>query len=81
MTNQLNNQNVYEFLIEVCKGMPELWSVYGDGLEARSADCDFLERLSEKLDCFRICEECGKPMVEGYYVDGGDYNQALILGV
>ena len=33
---------------------------------------DFLieENLSEELDCFRICDECGKPMIEGYVVDG-----------
>lgn len=24
------------------------------------------------MDCFRICDECGKPMIEGYVVDGCD---------
>ncbi|MBO5467471.1 MAG: hypothetical protein J6A02_08540 [Prevotella sp.] len=70
MTTQPNNTNVYEFLIEVCREKPQLWSVYGESLEARSADNDYLERLSEELDCFRICEECGRPMVEGFVVDG-----------
>ena len=58
MTNPPNNQNIYEFLIEVCRDRPELWSVYGESLEARSADNDYLERLSEELDCFRIRGEC-----------------------
>lgn len=49
MTNQPNNTNVYEFLIEVCREKPQLWSVYGESLEARSEDKDFLESLSEEL--------------------------------
>ena len=34
---------------------------------------NFLLRDEEfHLDCFRVCEECGHPMIEGYVVDGCD---------
>ena len=67
---EYSNKNVYEFLIEECKTMPALWEEFGTGLTERTCDADFWESLSEELDCFRICEECGQPMIEGFVVDG-----------
>ena len=66
------NAKVYDFLAEECRRNAALWAEFGAGILSHTEDVDFWERLSEKLDCFRICEECGKPMIEGYVVDGRD---------
>ena len=39
-------------------------------IETKTDDIEFWELLSTKLECFRICDGCGKPMIEGYVVDG-----------
>ena len=70
MEREYNNKQVYDFLIEECKLYPNLWKEYGTGLVSHSTNAEFWENLSEELDCFRICDECGKPMIEGYVVDG-----------
>lgn len=67
---EYSNKTVYDFLIEECKTMPELWEEFGVGLMERIYEADFWDRLSEELDCLRICEECGRPMIEGFVVDG-----------
>lgn len=61
---------VYEFLLRECKTNPDYESDFEIGLISRTCDTDFWESLSELLDCFRICDECGKPMIEGFVVDG-----------
>lgn len=70
MEKEYNNKIVYDFLIEECKLMPELWDEFGTGLMSHTSDVIFLDELSERLDCFRVCNECGKPMIEGYVVNG-----------
>lgn len=71
MEREYNNKQVYDFLIEECKLYhPNLWEKYGTGIVSHSTKAEFWENLSEELDCFRICDECGKPMIEGYVVDG-----------
>ncbi|MBQ3944106.1 MAG: hypothetical protein II670_00645 [Alphaproteobacteria bacterium] len=72
MNKAFKNNKVYDFLAEECRHDNALWQEYGTGILAHSTDEDFWERLSEELDCFRICDECGKPMIEGYVVDGCD---------
>lgn len=72
MPTEYNNDMVYGFIALECQHDPDLWSEFGEGLTMQTTDHDFWERLSEKLDCFRICDECGKPMIEGYVVDGCD---------
>ena len=67
---EYTNDNVYDFLSEECHHKPELWNVYGRGILSHAADVDFWDSLSEHLDCFRVCDECGKPMIEGFVVDG-----------
>ena len=67
---EYSNKTVYEFLTEECKTIPELWEEFGGGLTEHTSDADFWERLSEELDSFRICDECGRPMLEGFVVDG-----------
>ena len=72
MKKEYTNKEVFEFLIEECHYRTGLWERFGAGIESRSTDADFWTSLSEHLDCFRICDECGKPMIEGFVVDGCD---------
>ena len=70
MEKRYSNKDVYDFLAEECRNTQELWDEYGTGLLSQTTDENFWESLSEQIDCFRICEECGKPMIEGYVVYG-----------
>ena len=70
MRKEFSNNDVYDFLAEECKHSSELWEKFGGSILSHITDFDFWNTLSEHLDCFRICEECGKPMIEGYVVDG-----------
>ena len=65
-----SNESVYDFLWEECRYYPGLLELYGNGIAIRTEDASFWEELSEELDCFRICDNCGKPMIEGYVIDG-----------
>ncbi len=73
MTKELTNEDVYEFLAEECRSDASLWKEYGDGILSRTSDADFWCSLAEHLDCMRVCDECGKPMIEGYLIDGAKY--------
>lgn len=66
----LSNKDVYDFLAKECKNYPELWDKFGQGILSHTTDIEFWNSLNEHLDCFRVCEECGKPIIEGYVVDG-----------
>ena len=72
MNKEYHNNQVYDFLIEECKLKPNLWKEFGEGLMSHTTDVEFWENLNEELDCFRVCEECGKPMIEGYVINGCD---------
>ena len=72
MVKEYSNDNVYEFLAKECRHMPELWKEFGLGILEHVSDVDFWNLLSEHLDCFRVCDECGKPMIAGYVIDGCD---------
>ena len=72
MNKEYHNNQVYDFLIEECKLKPNLWKEFGEGLMSHTTDAEFWENLNEEFDCFRVCEECGKPMIEGYVIDGCD---------
>ena len=72
MIKDFTNENVYEFLAEECRQDADLWAEFGEGILSHTDDDEFWELLSEQLDCFRICEECGRPMIEGYVVNGCD---------
>ena len=63
-------KGVYDFLVTECRNFPSLWEDFGEGILSHTSDADFWEQLNERLDCFRICDECGMPMIEGYVVDG-----------
>ena len=72
MVKEYTNDDVYEFLTEECRNNSELWMRFGAGIQSQTTNVDFWDSLSLYLDCFRICDECGKPMIEGYVVDGCD---------
>ena len=72
MDKEYTNNNVFEFLEKECQNNEELWDEFGAGILSQTTDVNFWNSLSEHLDCFRICDECGKPMIEGYVVDGCD---------
>lgn len=70
MVKEYTNDDVFEFLAEECKLFPQLWEKFGTGILSHTTDVDFWNTLSEHLDCFRVCDECEKPMIIGYVVDG-----------
>lgn len=70
MRKEYTNNDIYDFLAEECRCYPHLWAKFGAGILSRSEDVNFWNLLSEHLDCFRICDECGKPMIVGYVIDG-----------
>ena len=72
MVKEYTNNDVFEFLAEECRNQPNLWGEFAVGILSRTANVDFWDSLSEHLDCFRVCDECGRPMIEGYVVDGCD---------
>lgn len=67
---EYTNDDVYDFLAKECRYYPELWKEFGEGILSRMEDADFWNLLSEHLDCLRVCDECGKPMIVGYVIDG-----------
>ena len=72
MRKEYTNDEVFDFLAVECKKTPALWKEFGAGILSHVSDPDFWKSLSEHLDCFRVCDECGKPMIVGYVVDGCD---------
>lgn len=70
MKEKPTNDDVFDFLAEECQKIPELWEKFAFGILSQTTDASFWETLSEFLDCFRICEECGKPMIEGFVING-----------
>lgn len=65
------NNDIYEFLhkeMTLAKVMPDMTI---EELHAKENDPNFWENLSEILDCFRICDACHKPMIEGFCIDDG----------
>ena len=72
MTKEYTNDDVLEFLTDECRNKPNLWEEFGKHLLSRTINDDLWDSLSDHLDCFRICDECGRPMIVGYVVDGCD---------
>lgn len=72
MRKEYTNDDVYDFLAKECRHSPELWEKFGEGILSHVKDVDFWDSLSEHLDCLRGCNECRKPMIVGYVVNGCD---------
>lgn len=70
---EFTNKDIYDFLTEEIACHPELSDKFGCNLKEHEGDDVFWEELSESLDCFTICDICGKPMIEGYIMNGSHY--------
>ena len=71
MQKTYSNKNIYEFLSEEIKYHPAINDISAKELKHHKDDTVFWESLSEQLDCFRICDACRKPMIEGYCIESG----------
>lgn len=71
MTTRYTNSDLYAFLSEEMKHYHDVIQLSANELMAHESDMAFWEELSEKLDCFRICDHCHRPMIEGYCIDDG----------
>lgn len=73
MAKEYKNEDVYEFLAEECRHYPDLWNEFGEGILSHVEDAGFWESLSNHLDCLRVCDECGRPMVDGFVFESGEH--------
>lgn len=65
---ELKNKDILDFLKQEIAEHSEIPERFRCNLAEKENDADFWEDLSEYLDCFRICDVCHKPMIEGYYI-------------
>ena len=72
MAKEYTNDDVFEFLAEECRNHTDLWDEFGTCIQSQTTNDVVWESLSKRLDCFRICDECGRPMIVGFVVDGCD---------
>ena len=76
--NELTNEHIYEFLAKEITHYPELDEMFRCDLKQHENDEMFWEELLDELAsldvyCFTICKVCGKPMIEGYIMQGNHY--------
>ena len=67
---EYSNTDTYGFISEELTYHLELPQYSAEELAAHKGDKDFWYELEDKLDCFRICDVCGEPMLDGFLVDG-----------
>ena len=67
-----SNGDTYNFISEELTYYPELPQYSAEELAAHKGDNEFWAELGEKLDCFRMCDVCGEPMLEGFIIYGGE---------
>ena len=70
---ELTNADTYDFISKELTYHPELPQFSAQELEARKDDKELWDDLEDKLDCFRICDACGEPMIDGFLVYGADH--------
>lgn len=75
MSKDLTNKDVYEFLEQEIALHPELDEMFSGDLREHEHDEMFWEELLDEFEamglyCFTICDVCGKPMIEGYTMNG-----------
>lgn len=69
----LSNKEIYNFLEQEIALHPEIPNKCKCNIQEKENDAYFWEELNGYLDCFRICDVCKKPMIEGYYLNGTHY--------
>ena len=67
-----SNADVYDFLSEELTYHPELHQYSAEELATHKGDKEFWYELEDKLDCFRMCNACGEPMLDGFLIGGGE---------
>lgn len=70
---ELTNIETYKFISEELTYHPELSQFSAKELAARKDDKKFWYDLMDELDCFRICDVCGEPMLDGFLVRGDNH--------
>ena len=70
---ELTNADTYNFISKELTCHPELTQYSPEELKSHENDKKFWEKLWEDVDGFSICDHCGKPMLEGYSMDGTHY--------
>jgi hypothetical protein len=68
-------QEAYEFISEELTYYPDLPQYTAEELAEHKDDKELWDKLEEELDCFRICDACGAPMLDGFLVHGADHYQ------
>jgi len=68
-----SNADAYNFISEELTYYPELPQYSAEELAACKGDKEFWDDLEDKLDCFRMCDACGEPMLDGFLVGGDDH--------
>lgn len=69
---ELTNADTFVFISKELTYYPELPQFSADELANRRDDEEFWRELSEHLDCIRVCDNCGRPMIEGFCVNDCD---------
>ena len=69
---EASNAEAYNFISEELTFYPELPQYSVEELASRKGDKEFWNDLEDKLDCFRMCDACGKPMLDGFIIGGGE---------
>ena len=67
-----SNADVYNFLSEELTYHPELRQYSAEELATHKSDKELWDELEDKLDCFRVCDACGEPMLDGFLIGGGE---------
>ena len=68
-----SNTDAYNFISKELAFYPELPQYSAEELAAHKDDKEFWADLEDKLDCFRMCDACGEPMLDGFLVDGANH--------
>ena len=67
----MTNNDIYDFISKEIAKHSELQPVTKEELMKYENDFDYWDELTEHLDCLRICDECHRPMIEGFCIDDG----------
>lgn len=73
MLQEPTNADTYDFISKELTYHPELPQYSAEELAARKDDRVLWDELEDKLDCFRICDACGEPMLDGFVVQGANH--------
>ena len=76
---ELTNNDIYTFISKELSFHPKMPQYTPEELMEKKDEKNLWEDLIEQLDCLTICEVCGKPMIEGYIMNGSHYCSDVCL--